>query len=124
MKLRHCGYQDQPAAANAAIAIMAKSHTSMDAAEPLSLLKRMASVPVATATLPPATSRSILFTLIRIRPGLGMANGAPWPITMIFQAGASSRRQVESAAVSNLRPRRSTVGVEVKHEVRVAVLRR
>lgn len=57
-------------AAEAAIAIMAKIHTSVDAAGPPSVLNRMASIPVATATLPPATSRSILFTLIRIRPPL------------------------------------------------------
>jgi hypothetical protein len=64
-------------AANAAIAIMAKIHTRMEAAWPLSLLNKMATVPVATATLMQATSRSILFTLMMIRPALGVANGGP-----------------------------------------------
>lgn len=70
MALAHCRYKDHGMTTKDAIAVMAKIHTRMIAAGPANVLNRMASIPVASATLPPAMSRSILFTLVMIRQSL------------------------------------------------------
>ncbi len=92
MALAHCRYQDHGMAINDAIAAIAKIHARMTAAGPASMLNRMASIPVASATLPPATSRSILFTLIMIRQPLEWLKATP---TSAVRPGKFPGRGVE-----------------------------
>lgn len=75
--LAHCRYKDHGMTTNDAIAAVPKIHTKTTAVGPVRVLNRMASIPVASATLPPAMSRSILFTLRMIRQPLSWSQTDP-----------------------------------------------